>query len=92
MSRTHESVVLNNATEASGGFTVIRTFCTSRSRCFMRPARTGSLIAVVYPENSLTKGAFTSDRLAVVRMLGAQAAQSLRNAAATIRHAGTESH
>ncbi|MDB9514153.1 AAA family ATPase [Kamptonema animale CS-326] len=40
----------------------------------------GKVIAILYLENNLTVGAFTSDRLEVVRILSAQAAISIENA------------
>lgn len=40
----------------------------------------GRLIAILYLENHLTKGAFTSDRLEVIHLLCSQAAISLENA------------
>lgn len=81
VARTHESVVLNNATEQRQFHSDPYILQHKPQSLLCAPLlEQGSLIAVVYLENSLTKGAFTSDRLAVVRMLGAQAAQSLRNA------------
>ncbi|NJS11902.1 MAG: GAF domain-containing sensor histidine kinase, partial [Microcoleus sp. CSU_2_2] len=40
----------------------------------------GNLTGVIYLENNLTKGAFTSDRLEILEILSAQAAISLENA------------
>ena len=39
----------------------------------------GKLVAVLYLENNLTVGAFTSDRLEILRLLSSQAAVSLEN-------------
>ncbi|MBC1219350.1 ATP-binding protein, partial [Nostoc sp. UCD120] len=40
----------------------------------------GDLIGILYLENSLTQGVFTSDRLSVINLLSSQAAISLENA------------
>lgn len=40
----------------------------------------GKLVAIIYLENNLTAGAFTSDRLEILRLLSSQAAVSLENA------------
>src|SRR5262249_40269510 len=40
----------------------------------------GKLVAIVYLENNLTDGAFTADRLEVLRLLSAHAALSIHNA------------
>jgi signal transduction histidine kinase/serine/threonine protein kinase len=40
----------------------------------------GKLIGILYLENNLTVGAFTSERLQIIQLLGAQAAISLENA------------
>jgi predicted ATPase/signal transduction histidine kinase/tRNA A-37 threonylcarbamoyl transferase component Bud32 len=79
--RTGESVVLDNAT-AEGRFTtdayVLRH--TTRSVLCTPLITQGKRVALLYMENNLTAGAFTADRLNVLRMLSAQAALSLQNA------------
>jgi GAF domain-containing protein len=40
----------------------------------------GVIVAILYLENNLTRGAFTSDRLDIVRLLSSQAAISIENA------------
>jgi GAF domain-containing protein len=40
----------------------------------------GDIVAILYLENNLTRGAFTSDRLDIVRLLSSQAAISIENA------------
>ncbi|KYC40505.1 serine/threonine protein kinase [Scytonema hofmannii PCC 7110] len=40
----------------------------------------GHLVGILYLENSLTQGVFTSDRLSVIKLLSSQAAISLENA------------
>ncbi|MFT3766703.1 MAG: AAA family ATPase [Minicystis sp.] len=79
--RTKESVVLHDAAVA-GLFTQDPYVVARRPRSVLCAplVNQGKLIAVVYMENNLTAGAFTADRLEVLRLLSAQAALSLHNA------------
>ncbi len=55
----------------------------------------GRLVALVYLENNLTAGAFTADRLELLRMLSVQAALSIQNAelfASVAEHSRTLEH
>ncbi len=79
--RSHESVILDDASEENRFSTddyVTRTKPVSLL-CLpiMRQAR---LFGLLYLENNLVKGAFSSNRIAVLEVLAAQAAISLENA------------
>ncbi|MBE9118730.1 AAA family ATPase [Lusitaniella coriacea LEGE 07157] len=81
VTRTKESVVLNNATE-EGNFTndpYIQEHQTRSVLCTPL-VNQGKLVSIVYLENNLTPGAFTRDRVEVVKILSSQAAISLENA------------
>lgn len=79
--RTKESVVLHDAALeerfAQDPYVALRR---PRSVLCAPLMNQGKLIAVVYMENNLTAGAFTADRLEVLRLLSAQAALSIHNA------------
>ncbi|ATB37436.1 protein kinase [Cystobacter fuscus] len=79
--RTGESVVLDNAA-AEGRFTTDTYVVQHAARSVLcAPLVTqGKRVALLYLENHLTDGAFTADRLEVLRTLLAQAALSLQNA------------
>ncbi|APR83105.1 Serine/threonine protein kinase PrkC, regulator of stationary phase [Minicystis rosea] len=79
--RTKEVVVLHDAA-VSGRFTQDPHVVERQPRSVLCAplVNQGKLIAVVYMENNLTAGAFTADRLEVLRLLSAQAALSLHNA------------
>jgi predicted ATPase/serine phosphatase RsbU (regulator of sigma subunit)/tRNA A-37 threonylcarbamoyl transferase component Bud32 len=80
--RTKERVLLTQA-EAGHRFSGDRYFAshTARSLLCLPMMRQGQLIGILYLENSLTSGAFTADRVAILEALAAQAAISLENAA-----------
>ncbi|MFT3768295.1 MAG: GAF domain-containing protein [Minicystis sp.] len=79
--RTGESVVLDDA--AVRGMFTTDPYVTRRSPRSVLCApllSQGRLVAIVYLENNLTAGAFTSDRLEVLRLLSAQAVLAIKNA------------
>jgi predicted ATPase/signal transduction histidine kinase len=81
VARTKESVVLHDAAE-EGRFTKDPYVASRRPRSVLCAplVNRGGLIAIVYMENNLTAGAFTAERLEVLRLLSSQAALSLHNA------------
>ncbi|MBD1805966.1 AAA family ATPase [Microcoleus sp. FACHB-SPT15] len=81
VARTKESVVLNDATR-EGQFTK-ETYITQnkpKSVLCVPLINQDKLISIVYLENNLTTGAFTPDRLEVIKLLSAQAAIAIANA------------
>jgi predicted ATPase/serine phosphatase RsbU (regulator of sigma subunit)/tRNA A-37 threonylcarbamoyl transferase component Bud32 len=81
VARTSESVVLSDAT-VEGNFTndaYIQHHQPKSILCFPL-INQGQLVSIIYLENNLTAGAFTSERLEVLRILSAQAAISIENA------------
>jgi predicted ATPase/class 3 adenylate cyclase/GAF domain-containing protein len=81
VARTHESVVLNDATQ-EGQFTndvYIKKF-QPKSILGVPLINQGKLISIVYLENNLTTGAFTAERQEIINLLSAQAAISIENA------------
>jgi predicted ATPase/signal transduction histidine kinase len=81
VARTGESVVLNDAA-VEGMFTRDPYIVRRRPRSVLCAPllNQGKQVAIVYLENNLTAGAFTADRLEVLRLLSAQAALSIHNA------------
>ena len=79
--RTKESIVLNNAS-AEGIFTQDSYIVQNRPKSIICAPliKQGKLIGIVYLENNLTIGAFTSDRLQLLNLLSSQAAISVENA------------
>lgn len=79
--RTQESVVLNDAVR-EGQFTrdtyIVATH--PKSILCIPLLYQGKLSGILYLENNLTAGAFTPDRLEVLKLLSSQAAISLQNA------------
>ena len=79
--KKQESVVLDDATE-SGAFTsdhyVIRN--KPKSLLCMPIIEQKSLMGVLYLENNITTGAFTQNRLEVLKLLASQIAISIKNA------------
>ncbi len=79
--RTHENVVLNDAT-------LEKIFATDHYIIIYQPksilctpiVNQGKLIGILYLENNLTTGAFTPERLEVLQLLSSQAAISIENA------------
>lgn len=81
VARTQESVVLNDATK-EGKFTndpYVKRHQPKSILC-VPLINQGKLISIVYLENNLTVGAFTPDRLEVLKLLSSQAAISIENA------------
>ena len=81
VARTQENIVLHNAV-TEGQFTqdpyVIATH--PKSILCTPLINQGKLSAIVYLENNLTTGAFTSERIEVLKILSSQAAISIENA------------
>lgn len=81
VTRTQESVVLNDATRG-GKFAsdpyIVRT--QPKSILCTPILNQGKFIGLLYLENNLTTGAFTSERLEVLNLLSSQVAISLENA------------
>ncbi|HEY9707164.1 MAG TPA: ATP-binding protein, partial [Oculatellaceae cyanobacterium] len=79
--RTSESVVLSDAT-VEGNFTqdsYIQHHQPKSILCFPL-INQGQLVSIIYLENNLTNGAFTSEQIEVLKILSAQAAISIENA------------
>ncbi|PSB03898.1 diguanylate cyclase domain-containing protein [Merismopedia glauca] len=81
VNRTHESVVLNNASD-EGKFTRDEYILKYKPKSILCTPliHQGKLTSIVYLENNLTTGTFTAERLAMVNLLCSQAAISLENA------------
>jgi predicted ATPase/signal transduction histidine kinase len=79
--RTQESVVLNEAT-VEGFFTTDPYILKYKPKSILCVPLThqGKLISILYLENNLTTGAFTTDRLEVLKVISSQAAISIENA------------
>jgi predicted ATPase/signal transduction histidine kinase/tRNA A-37 threonylcarbamoyl transferase component Bud32 len=79
--RTGSDVVLNNAA-CEGKFANDPYVVSNRLKSILCTPifSQGQLVAVLYLENNLTVGAFTPERLEILRLLSAQAAISLENA------------
>ncbi len=81
VNKTHESVVLNNA--STDGMFIGDPYVVSRNTrsVLCGPVvHQGKLSGILYLENNLTDGAFTPDRLELLRILSGQAAISIENA------------
>ncbi len=81
VARTQENVVLSNA-DREGTFTTDTYIATHQPKSVLCTPLIyqGKLSGILYLENNLTIGAFTSDRLDVLQMLSSQAAISIDNA------------
>ncbi|MEG4528853.1 GAF domain-containing sensor histidine kinase, partial [Microcoleus sp. C2D2] len=79
--RTQENVVLNNATQ-EGQFTRDPYIAATQPKSILCTPllHQGKLTGILYLENNLTEGAFTTDRLELLKLLSAQIAISLENA------------
>ncbi|HEY9665610.1 MAG TPA: AAA family ATPase [Coleofasciculaceae cyanobacterium] len=79
--RTQDDVVLNNATH-EGVFTTDSYIIKQQPKSVLCTpiVHQGNLIGLLYLENNLTPGAFTPDRLEVLKLLSCQAAISIENA------------
>jgi signal transduction histidine kinase len=81
VSRTHKDVVLNDAIR-EGKFTndtYIKAHKTKSILC-VPLLKQNQLISIIYLENNLVAGAFTPDRVALLKVLSSQAAISIENA------------
>ncbi|MEG3941137.1 ATP-binding protein [Microcoleus sp. S36b_A3] len=79
--RTHKYVVLHDAAR-EGNFTndtYIKAHQTKSILCVPMIEK-NKLVSILYLENNLTTGAFTPDRLALLKILSSQAAISIENA------------
>ncbi|MBN3872840.1 hybrid sensor histidine kinase/response regulator [Nostoc sp. JL33] len=81
VARTKENVVLSDAT-CEGKFTTDTYILTHQPKSVLCTPliHQGKLSGILYLENNLTIGAFTSDRLEVLQLLSSQAAISIDNA------------
>jgi len=81
VARTKENVVLNDALN-EGQFTSDLYIVTTKPKSILCTAllNQGKLSGILYLENNLTTGAFTSDRLEILNLLSSQAAISIENA------------
>lgn len=81
VARTHESVVLEDTTSSHPfGRDSYILAQHARSILCMPLLHQGKLVGIIYLENSLTSGAFTADRFAVLKLLSGQIAISLAHA------------
>jgi len=81
VARTRKTIVLNNATR-EGNFTdddYIQQYQCQSIACTPL-IKQGKLQGMIYLENNLTTGAFTRERMALLRTIATQAAISLENA------------
>jgi predicted ATPase/class 3 adenylate cyclase/GAF domain-containing protein/tRNA A-37 threonylcarbamoyl transferase component Bud32 len=81
VARTQESVVLNEAS-GEGQFTNDLYIKEHKPQSILCTPliNQGKLISIVYLENNLTRGAFTPDRIEVLKLLSSQAAIAIENA------------
>jgi predicted ATPase/signal transduction histidine kinase/CheY-like chemotaxis protein len=81
VARTKENVVLNDAVN-EGQFTSDPYIVTTKPKSILCTPllNQGRLSGILYLENNLTGGAFTSDRLEILNLLSSQAAISIENA------------
>ncbi|MGA9381103.1 MAG: GAF domain-containing sensor histidine kinase, partial [Phormidium sp.] len=79
--RTQETLLINDPLTHTN-FATDAYFIANQPKSFLCTPilNQGKLIGILYLENSLTAGAFTSDRLEVIQLLSSQAAISLENA------------
>ncbi|WP_445247626.1 trifunctional serine/threonine-protein kinase/ATP-binding protein/sensor histidine kinase [Microcoleus sp. OTE_8_concoct_300] len=79
--RTQENVLLNNATQ-EGQFTRDPYIAATQPKSILCTPllHQGKLTGIFYLENNLTEGAFTTDRLELLKLLSAQIAISIENA------------
>jgi PAS domain S-box-containing protein len=81
VARTKENVVLNDATR-EGKFALDLYIIQNQPKSILCVPfiNQGKLTGILYLENNLTTGAFTSERLEVLKLLSSQAAISIENA------------
>jgi PAS domain S-box-containing protein len=81
VARTKESVVLHDATHEGKFINNLYIKENKPKSILCVPLiNQGKLISIVYLENNLTTGAFTPERLEIVKLLSSQAAISIENA------------
>jgi serine phosphatase RsbU (regulator of sigma subunit) len=83
VARTHENVVLDDASQqgAFTGSSYVQEQSLKSVLCTPLISR-GALLGLVYLENNLAVGAFTPERVELLRLLGTQASISITNARA----------
>jgi PAS domain S-box-containing protein len=81
VARTQETVVLNDASR-EGQFTNDPQIIQNKSKSILCVPfiNQGKLTGIIYLENNLITGAFTANRLVVLKLLSSQAAISIQNA------------
>ncbi|MEG4084019.1 AAA family ATPase [Microcoleus sp. POL10_C6] len=81
VARSHENVVLNNATD-EGQFTRDSYITATQPKSILCTPllNQGKLGGILYLENNLAIGAFTSERVETLKIIAAQAAISIENA------------
>jgi len=81
VARSHKNVVLNNATN-EGQFTRDSYITTTQPKSILCTPllNQGKLDGILYLENNLAIGAFTSERVETLKIIAAQAAISIENA------------
>ncbi|MEG3839983.1 AAA family ATPase, partial [Microcoleus sp. herbarium14] len=81
VARTQESIVLNDATR-EGQFTRAPYIIAVQPKSILCTPliHQGKLSGILYLENNLTKGAFTPDRLEILKLLSSQISISIENA------------
>ncbi|MBW4614757.1 MAG: AAA family ATPase [Desmonostoc vinosum HA7617-LM4] len=78
---THENVVLNNATQEGQFISDPYIVAIQPKSILCTPLLyQGKIIGILYLENNLTEGAFTTDRLELLRLLSSQIAIAIENA------------
>lgn len=81
VARTHESVVLNDATHESGYANDHYVALSQPKSVLCMPLLNQTrLVGILYLENNLATSAFTTDRIEVLRLLSTQIAISVENA------------
>ncbi|MBD2502248.1 ATP-binding sensor histidine kinase [Anabaena azotica] len=81
VTRTKQDVILADASN-EGTFTLDPYIVEKRTKSIMCTSivKQGKLIGLLYLENNLTLGAFTADRIQILKILSSQAAISIENA------------
>ncbi|BAT55881.1 ATP-binding region ATPase domain protein [Nostoc sp. NIES-3756] len=79
--RTQENILINDATH-EGAFTTDSYIIKHQPKSILCTpiVNQGKLIGILYLENNLIKGAFTTERVEILQLLSSQAAISLENA------------
>jgi len=79
--KTNENIILENATKDKR-FSIDQYISSNKTKSIVCAPikRHGKTTGIIYLENNLTEGAFSPDRLKVLRLLSAQAAISIENA------------